>query len=107
MHRNFTAHALQAPELQISSRIDSFFQHFRIGTLAHSCGIKKTKGVSPTLLLSCIFSLPFFSLNLYRCFATQQDKDFAKDAAYYFLRSSRFSWRRFLLRLAAKVCAVF
>lgn len=107
MQRNFTAHALQAPEHQISSRIDSFFQHFGIGTLAHSCGIKKTKGVSPTLLLSCIFSLPFLRLNLYRCFATKQDKDFAKDAAYDFLRSSRFSWRRFLLRLAAKVCAVF
>ncbi|WP_319759142.1 transposase [Maridesulfovibrio sp.] len=107
MQRISTNHVLQASEQQIPSRIDSFFQHFGIGTLAHSCGITKTKGVSQTILFSCIFSFPFFSLNLYRCFATQQNKDFAKDAAYDFFRSSRFSWRRFLLRLAAKVCAVF
>ncbi len=107
MQHIVTDHGLQGTDQHISSRIDSFFKHFRIGTLAHSCGITKTKGVSPTLLLSCIFSLPFLSLNLYRCFATKQGNDFAKDAAYDFLRSSRFSWRRFLLRLAAKVCAVF
>lgn len=102
-----TDHDLQGTDQQISNRIDSFFQHFKIGTLAHGCGISKTKGVSPTILLSCIFSLPFLSLNLYRCFATKRDNDFAKDAAYDFLRSSRFSWRRFLLRLSAKICLVF
>ncbi len=56
-------------------------------------------------MLLCIFSLPFLGLNLYRCFATKRINEFSKDAAYEFLRSSRFSWRRFLLQLAVRVCA--
>ena len=96
---------VQAEEQRVTNRVDSFFQQFKIGTLAHRCGIRKTKGVSPATLLLCIFSLPFLRLNLYRCFAANRISDFGKDAAYEFLRSSRFSWRRFLLLLAARICA--
>ncbi len=82
------------------------FQQFAIGTLAHRCGFTKAKGAPPAVLLSCLFSLPFHRLNLYRYFATRDSPGFGKDAVYEFMRSSRFSWRRFLLLLAARVCSM-
>nr|WP_235894051.1 transposase [Oceanidesulfovibrio indonesiensis] len=57
-------------------------------------------------MLSCLFSLPFHRLNLYRYFAPQDTPAFGKDAVYEFMRSSRYSWRRFLLLLAARVCSM-
>jgi len=99
-------HDIQEKEKQTANRIESFFQQFTVGTIANRCGITKSKGVSPTALLLCIFSLPFLRLNLYRYFTASQGRDFGKDAAYEFLRSSRFSWRRFLLQLAVRVCSL-
>lgn len=104
MQPTSTQPRIQVKEQHITNRIDSFFKHFKVGTLAHRCGITKARGVSPTDLLLCIFSLPFLQLNLYRCFAIKQANAFGKDAAYEFMRSCRFSWRRFLLLLAGRVC---
>lgn len=95
-----TTHDTQAEDQHIAGRISFFFKHFQIGTLAHRCGIMKSKGISPTDLLFCIFSLPFLRLNIYRYFALERLGDFGKDAVYDFMRSCRFSWRRFLLALA-------
>ena len=97
---------IQEKEQRITNRINWFFQQFTIGTLAHRCGITKAKGVSPTTLLLCLFSLPFQRLNLYRYFTANETNEFGKDAVYEFMRSSRFSWRRFLLLLATRVCAM-
>ena len=105
MQRTFTSHDMQANDQYITDRISYFFKQFQLGSLAHRCGIVKSKGVSPTELLLCIFSLPFLRLNLYRYFAVERLCDFGKDAVYDFMRSCRFSWRRFLLLLASRACA--
>lgn len=99
-------HDLQEKEQHITSRINRFFQQFTIGSLAHRCGFSKAKGTPPSVLLSCLFSLPFHRLNLYRYFVTQDCHAFGKDAVYEFMRSSRHSWRRLLLLLAARACAM-
>ncbi len=98
---------LQVEEQRLVSKIESFFVQLRVGTLANRCGITKTKGVATTDLLLCIFSLPFLRLNIYRQFASKRVSNFGKDAVYDFMRSYRFSWRRFLLLLSALVCQEF
>ena len=105
MQNNYTSHDVQAEDQYIANKIEVFFKHFRIGTLAHRCGIVKSKGISPTSLLLCIFQLPFMRLNLYRYFDVERFGDFGKDAAYDFMRSYRFSWRRFLFLLAGRACS--
>lgn len=97
---------VQEKERHVTHRINAFFQQFKIGTLAHRCGITKAKGISPTTILLCLFSLPFQRLNLYRYFSTDGAPEFGKDAVYEFMRSSRFSWRRFLLLVATHACGM-
>lgn len=106
MQSTAICHDVQENRQHITSRVDWFFQQFTIGKLAHRCGFTKTKGIPPVVLLSCLFSLPFHRLNLYRYFATQDSPAFGKDAVYEFMRSSRYSWRRFLLLLATRVCSM-
>jgi len=90
---------LQIVKNECSSRIDSFFKRFRIATLAENSQIKKTKGYSAISILQSIFILPFIGKNIYRSIVINPDREIGKDAIYTFLRSSRFSWRRFLLAL--------
>lgn len=76
-------------------RIEKFFQQFTPGAIRKTCDIIKINGVTPTALPICLFSLPLQRLNINRYFSTQRNTDFAKDAVYEFMRSSRFRWRRF------------
>ena len=104
MQNTLSHYELQDEELRTASRIEAFFKQFSIADLARRCGIQKSKGVpSPTILL-CIFSLPFYRLNIFRYFQTTGETDFGKDVVYEFMRSCHFSWRRFLLQLAGRVC---
>jgi len=90
---------LQIVKNECASRIDSFFKRFRIATLAGNSQIKKAKGYSAISILQSIFILPFIGKNIYRNIVINPDRKISKDAIYSFLRSSRFSWRRFLLAL--------
>jgi len=99
-------HAFQDEEINAANKIHAFFKKFSIAELSRRCGITKAKGISPATLLLCIFSLPFHSLNLYTYFRTKATGEFGKDAVYDFMRASRFSWRRFLLQVAARACAM-
>ena len=82
------------------NRIGRFFTQFNLGRLASKCGIRKTKGVSPTTLLMTLVTLPFLGQNLFRAVANNKSCQFGKDAVYDFLASPRFSWRRLLLMVA-------
>lgn len=106
MQATLNIHSDQASSLPLESRIGSFFKQFEIGALAHRCQIRKQKGVSPLALLSGIFSLAFSGQNIFRGIVTNRKAGLGKDTTYDFLRSHSFSWRRFLLLLALKVCAV-
>lgn len=96
----------QDNDLQFASRIEAFFKQFSIADLARRSGIRKAKGTPTVTLLLCLLSLPFSRLNLYRYFLATESTDFGKDAVYDFMRCSRFSWRRFLLQVAVRVCAM-
>ncbi len=92
---------------QLQSKISSFMGDFQIGTLLNKSGIRKLKGVSPLMLFSSIFMLPFEGNNFYRGIVTNKDLPFRKNAAYDLLRNPRYNWRRFMLSLAVKVCNFF
>jgi hypothetical protein len=90
---------LQVVKNECANRIDSFFKRFRIASVASNSQIKKSKGHSAVSILQSIFILPFIGKNIYRNIVINPERKISKDAIYDFLRSSRFSWRRFLLAL--------
>jgi len=92
---------------QLQSRISSFIGDCQIGTLLNKSGIRKLKGVSPLLLFSAIFQLPFEGNNFYRGIVTNAALPFRKNAAYELLKNPRHNWRRFLLFLAVQVANFF
>lgn len=92
---------------QLQSRISSFISDYQIGTLLNFSGIRKLKGVSPLMLFSAIFQLPFEGHNFYRGIVTNDTLPFRKNAAYDLLKNPRHNWRRFMLFLAAQVASFF
>lgn len=98
----------QQAAVQLYNRIDSFFDNFAIGTLLNRAGIRKLRGVSPTLLLKAIFLLPFEGATFFRGIVNgEKQHGFQKDAAYSLLRNPHYNWRRLLLFLAARIVSLF
>lgn len=95
----------EAKELQ--SRIDGFIDRHRVGTLLNKCGIRKLRGISPLMLYSVIFLLPFEGNNFFRGIVTKSSLPFRKNAAYELLKNPRHNWRKFLLTLAVHVAGYF
>ncbi len=92
---------------QLQSRISSFMKDFHIGILLNKSGIRKLKGVSPLMLFSSIFMLPFEGNNFYRGIVANKALPFRKNAAYDLLKNPRYNWRRFMMFLAVQVCHFF
>ncbi len=91
----------------LQSRIFSFMKDFHIGILLNKSGIRKLKGVSPLMLFSSIFMLPFEGNNFYRGIVANEALPVRKNAAYDLLKNPRNNWRRFMLSLAVQVCHFF
>ena len=91
----------------LQSRISSFIGDYQIGTLLNRCGIRKLRGVSPLVLFSAIFQLPFEGNNFFRGIVKNTSLPFKKNAAYDLLKNPRHNWRRFLLFLAVQVANFF
>jgi len=92
----------QVQEQRLSGSIANFFREFHVGTLLHRCGIRKLKGISPMIVLHCLFGLSFLGDNIFRHMVVKARQPFGKDVLYDFLRNERFNWRRLLLLLAAR-----
>ena len=92
----------QAQEQRLSGSIENFFKEYHMGTLLHRCGIRKCRGISPMIVLYCLFGLSFLGDNIFRHMVLKARQPFGKDVVYDFLRSERFNWRRLLLLLAVK-----
>jgi hypothetical protein len=97
---------IQQQTIGLQSAIKTFFDNFSVGNLMNRCGIKKLKGVSPLAIFEAIFLLAFQGHNFYRGIVLNEQLGFQKDAAYDLLENPRYNWRRFLLRLAAKIITV-
>lgn len=93
----------QQEAIQLQSRISSFMKDFKVGTLLHTNGIRKLRGVSPLTLFNVIFSLPFEGVTFSKGIVKNSSLGFGKDAAYDFLKNPRHNWRKFMLALAALV----
>lgn len=100
-------HLDQQEAKQLQGRISSFMRECKIGTLLHSNGIKKMRGVSPLILFNTIFSLPFEGVNFSRGIVKNSSLGFKKDAAYDFLRNPKHNWRKFMLGLVVKIARFF
>jgi len=92
----------QAQEQRLSGSIENFFRENHMGTLLHRCGIRKCRGISPMIVLHCLFGLSFLRDNIFRHMVVKARQPFGKDVVYDFLRSERFNWRRLLLLLTAR-----
>ena len=89
--------------IHVQSKIDDFFDRFRVGTLLHRCGIRKRHGHGVRSLTQAIFTLPFVGKNFFRGIVINQDLSFGKDAAYAFLKGTTYNWRRLLLCLGQRL----
>ena len=93
--------------IHVHSKIDDFFDHFRIGTLLHRCGVRKRHGHGVRSLTQAIFTLPFVGKNFFRGIVINQDLSFGKDAAYELLKGTTYNWRRLLLSLGQRLHSFF
>ncbi len=106
MNHNKITSKTQA-DIHVQSKIDDFFNRFKIGTLLHRCGIRKRHGYGVRSLTETIFTLPFIGKNFFRGIALNKDLPFGKDAAYELLKNSTYNWRRLLLSLGYSLFAFF
>jgi len=98
MHHNRIYSDSQA-DIHVQSKIDDFFDRFKIGTLLHRCGIRKRHGHGVRSLTETIFTLPFIGKNFFRGIVSNENLSFGKDAAYELLKGATYNWRRLLLSL--------
>jgi hypothetical protein len=80
-----------------------YFSTFKIGTLLNNSGITKTKGSSPLVIFTALFNLAFCRTNLYQGIVKNKETPVDKDAAYNFLNSPTYNWRRFTLLLFRRI----
>jgi hypothetical protein len=92
---------------RVLSKIDDFFERFKITTTLHRCGIKKRRGHSVRSLIMAIFTLPFDGKNFFRGIVINEELPFGKDAAYDLLKGCTSNWRRLLLVLGARLYGFF
>ena len=93
--------------IHVQSKIDDFFDRFRLGTLLYRCEVRKRHGYSVRSLTQAIFTLPFVGQNFVRSIVINQDLPFSKDAAYQLLKGTTYNWRRLLLCLGRRLFAFF
>jgi len=93
--------------IHVQSKIDDFFDRFRIGTLLHRCGVRKRHGHGVRSLTQAIFTLPFVGKNFFRGIVINKDLPFGKDAAYELLKGTTYNWRRLLLCLGQRLHSFF
>lgn len=83
--------------------LSDYFEKFKIGTLLNQSGIVKTKGASPLAIFTALFNLAFHNKNLYQGIVKNKKIKVDKDAAYNFLNSPTYNWRRFTLHLCRRI----
>ena len=93
--------------IHVQSKIDNFFDRFRIGSLLHRCGVRKRHGHGVRSLTQAIFTLPFVGKNFFRGIVSNKDLPFGKDAAYELLKGTTYNWRRLLLCLGQRLHSFF
>lgn len=81
------------------SFIGDFFSNFKIGSIFHSCGGAKLRGISPLAVLKYLFSIIF----THHTMAHDQkvnSEAVKKDTCHRLLESPRIDWNKFLSKVA-------
>ena len=99
MNTTFTGLENQITNSEQIGVLSEYFAKFKIGTLLNRSGIVKTKGASPLAIFTAPFNLSFCNKNLYQGIVRNKEIAVDEDAAYNFLNSSTYNWRRFTLHL--------
>lgn len=96
------------PSEKIETNFNRLFKTLRINQTLRACGIRKFCGVSVLDVFSLLFSLVFLGKSLHRQLGSERGDGMpGKDAYYRFLNNCRYSWRKFLLAVAARVIDTF
>lgn len=106
MDHNSIVSQSQVP-FHVQSKIDDFFDRFKIATHMHRCGMRKHHGHSVRSLTKAIFTLPFVGKNFFRGIVINTELHFGKDAAYELLKAATYNWRRLLLTLGRQLFGIF
>jgi hypothetical protein len=77
----------------LQSKIDDFFDRFRVGTLLHRCDVRKRHGHGVRSLTQAIFTLPFVGMIFYCGIIINQQLAFGKDVAYQLLEGTSYNWK--------------
>jgi hypothetical protein len=93
--------------IHVQSKMDCFFDRFRVGTLLHPCGVRKRHGHGVRSLTQAIFTLPSVGKNFFRGTVINEDLPFGKDAAYQLLKGTTYNRRRLILRLGQRLHSFF
>ena len=99
----FRLHSNQITNSEQIGVLSDYFAKFKIGTLLNRSGIVKTKGASPLAIFTALFNLAFHNENLYQGIVKNKKVEVDKDAAYNFLNSPTYNWRRFTLHLCRRI----
>lgn len=86
--------------------IDEFFSTFKIGSILHSCGGAKLRGISPVEILKYLFSVTFTNHTM----AHDQNVNnnaIKKDTCHRLLESPGIDWNKILSKMASAIAEEF
>ena len=96
------------PSEKLVSNFYRLFKTLKISQTLHACGIRKFCGISVIDAFGLLFSLVFLGKSLNRQLGSERGDSLpGKDTYYRFLNRSQYSWRKFLLTIAARVINAF
>jgi hypothetical protein len=89
---------------KIFSTVSTFFKKYRIASVLKAANAYKTKGVPVSSIFFYLFSLIFDNRSMYMDILTgKNEKDFAKDTVYRFMKSININWIQFTTLLAGRI----
>lgn len=90
---------------KIAPFIDDFFSTFKIGSIFHSCGAAKLRGISPLTVLKYLFSVIFTNHTMAHDQKVNAEA-IKKDTCHRLLESSKIDWNMFLSKVASSIASI-
>ena len=89
---------------RIFSTVSTFFKKYRVASVLKAANAYKAKGIPVISIFFYLFSLIFDNRSMYMDILTgKNEKDFAKDTAYRFMKSININWIQFTTLLAGRI----
>lgn len=88
----------------ITSSINCFFSHYKLGSLLFRCGAGKEKGIPVMQVFRYLISLMFEERSMYMLLHLGTFReDFAKNTVYRFLQNPKINWQKFTALLSSRI----